>query len=425
MNGIKVKITQLGRVRDSEIIVSPFMVFSGESGLGKSYLALLCHYFFELMVNISRLNHFFIENGIDYNALSKDFDDMGNALTIKKADLEKWMAKDAILYLRYMLGHEGLQGSIDISLPKSFPDTLTYAYKKELTGLVDAEDINTILSLESLSYRIQEKTQFDESPFSLLLRLVLVKHVIGSYFSLDGTFVLPPSRGPVLTEQMIPTTGMYMEFLNDMTDLNRIKPRPDTASETVLDLFNKILEGDVKKEENNYIYTTGGMSMPVSAAAASIREIAPLQMLAKKRNVSKCAILVEEPEAHLHPLKQRMMADIMGALCHDGAIMQITTHSDYFLRRLNELIIYARACKLDGKSEDLNRLSEDVHIVAEMAIDESSIGAYQLVRNTDGTSKAIRQDLSDGVPFAAFSDAIRENINNQDKLEAYFYGRTE
>lgn len=425
MNGIKVKITQLGRVRDSEIIVSPFMVFSGESGLGKSYLALLCHYFFELMVNVSRLNHFFIENGIDYNVLSKDFNDVGNALTIKKADLEKWMAKDAILYLRYMLGHEGLQGSIDISLPKSFPDILTYAYKKELTGLVDAEDINTILSLESLSYRIQEKTQFDESPFSLLLRLVLVKHVIGSYFSLDGTFVLPPSRGPVLTEQMIPTTGMYMEFLNDMTDLNRIKPRPDTASETVLDLFNKILEGEVKKEENNYIYMTGSMSMPVSAAAASIREIAPLQMLAKKRNVSKCAILVEEPEAHLHPLKQRMMADIMGALCHDGAIMQITTHSDYFLRRLNELIIYARACKLDGKSEDLNRLSEDVHIVAEMAIDESSIGAYQLVRNTDGTSKAIRQDLSDGVPFAAFSDAIRENINNQDKLEAYFYGRTE
>lgn len=83
--------------------------------------------------------------------------------------------------------------------------------------------------------------------------------------------------------------------------------------------------------------------MPVSAAAASIREIAPLQILAKKQDVSKCAILVEEPEAHLHPLKQRMMADIIGALSHNGAIMQITTHSDYFLRRLNELIMFAKA----------------------------------------------------------------------------------
>lgn len=86
--------------------------------------------------------------------------------------------------------------------------------------------------------------------------------------------------------------------------------------------------------------------MPVSAAAASIREIAPLQILAKKQDVSKCAILVEEPEAHLHPLKQRMMADIIGALSHNGAIMQITTHSDYFLRRLNELIMFAKAKKL-------------------------------------------------------------------------------
>ena len=425
MKCIKVRIDQLGRIRDSEILVSPLMVFSGESGLGKSYLALLCHYFFELLINTSRLNHFFVDNNIDFNVLSKDFKDAGTALEIKKQDLEAWMAKDAILYLRYMLGYDGIFGQIEITLPESVPDTMAFTYKNELTGLVDKEEIYTILSLGNLRFRIQEKTQFDESPFAFLLRFVLIDYIFGNYQMLDSTFVLPPSRGPILTEQIIPTTGMYSEFLNDMAGLNRIKPRPDTASEIVLKLFRTILEGEVDKEETTYIYTTNDASMPVSAAAASIREIAPLQILAKKQDVSRCAILVEEPEAHLHPLKQRMMADIIGALSHNGAIMQITTHSDYFLRRLNELIMFAKAKKTTDDPDKLRTLSEKVNIVEDMSIDESIIGAYLLRKQADNTSIAVKQDISNGIPFAAFRDAILDNMNYQDILGDYLQDVTE
>lgn len=425
MKCIKVRIDQLGRIRDSEILVSPLMVFSGESGLGKSYLALLCHYFFELLINTSRLNHFFVDNNIDFNVLSKDFKDAGTALEIKKQDLEAWMAKDAILYLRYMLGYDGISGQIEITLPESIPDTMAFTYKNELTGLVNEEDLYTILSLGNLRFRIQEKTQFDESPFAFLLRFVMIDYIFGNYQMLDSTFVLPPSRGPILTEQIIPTTGMYLEFLNDMTGLNRIKPRPDTASEIVLKLFRTILEGEVNKEETTYIYTTNDASMPVSAAAASIREIAPLQILAKKQDVSRCAILVEEPEAHLHPLKQRMMADIIGALSHNGAIMQITTHSDYFLRRLNELIMFAKAKKTTDDPDKLKTLSEKVNIVEDMSIDESIIGAYLLRKQADNTSIAIKQDISNGIPFAAFRDAILDNMNYQDILGDFLQDVTE
>lgn len=425
MKCIKIRIDQLGGIRDSEILVSPLMVFSGESGLGKSYLALLCHYFFELLINTSRLNHFFVDNNIDFNVLSKDFKDAGTALEIKKQDLEAWMAKDAILYLRYMLGYDGISGQIEITLPESVPDTMAFTYKNELTGLVDKEEIYTILSLGNLRFRIQEKTQFDESPFAFLLRFVMIDYIFGNYQMLDSTFVLPPSRGPILTEQIIPTTGMYSEFLNDMAGLNRIKPRPDTASEIVLKLFRTILEGEVNKEETTYIYSTNDASMPVSAAAASIREIAPLQILAKKQDVSRCAILVEEPEAHLHPLKQRMMADIIGALIHNGAIMQITTHSDYFLRRLNELIMFAKAIKTVDEPDKLRTLSEKVNIVEDMSIDESIVGAYLLRKQADNTSIAVKQDISNGIPFSAFRDAILDNMNYQDILGDFLQEVTE
>lgn len=419
MECIRVRVEQLGRLRSSEVVVSPLMVFSGESGLGKSYLALLCHYFFELQTNVDRINHFFIGRNIDYNMLSREFNDSGIALEIKKKELEEWMSKDAILYLRYMLGHEELSGNIHVLLPDTFPETMIYTYKKELSGLVDSEDIYTILTLGPLSYRIQEKTQFDESPFSILLRYVMRYHIFGDHLRLDSTFVLPPSRGPVMTEQIIPTTGMYSEFLRDMATLSRTKPMPDSASKTVLELFNVIMEGEVSRKDARYIYTTTDASMPVSAAAASIREIAPLQILAKKHDVSKCAILVEEPEAHLHPLKQRMMADIIGGLCHNGAVLQITTHSDYFLRRLNELIMYANACQSIEDKEKLKSLAEKLHIVKEITIDVSSVGAYLLLKNEDGTSRAIKQDLAEGIPFTAFWDAITDNLNNQDLLSEF------
>lgn len=425
MNHIKVSIRQLGRIRNSEIEIKPLMVFSGESGLGKSYLALLCHYFFELLVNTNRLSHFFTENDIDFNSVSKKFHDSGDALTINKHDLETWMANDAVHYLRYMLGHDELPGEIHITLPDSFPQTMKYTYKQELIGIVNAEDINTILTLGKLSFRIQEKTQFDESPFAFLLRYVMVDYIFGDYQKLNSTFVLPPSRGPVLTEQFTPTTGMYTEFLTDMTELNRTKPRPDNASEVILSLFRNILEGEVNKEERNYVYTTKGTAMPVSAAAASIREIAPLQILAKRKDVSKCAILVEEPEAHLHPLKQRMMADIIGALSHAGAIMQITTHSDYFLRRLNELIMYDRACSKAADRTKLEDLAHELNICPGISVEATSVGAYLLLRQPDGTSQAVEQNLSHGVPFAAFRDAIKENIKNQDILEEFLQDGTE
>jgi len=118
-------------------------------------------------------------------------------------------------------------------------------------------------------------------------------------------------------------------------------------------------------------------------------------------------------------LKQRMMADIIGALSHNGTFMQITTHSDYFLRRLNELIIFAKAHKAASSNEKLSKLSKNVDIIYEMSIDDTTLGAYLLQKQADGTSKAIRQNLTDGIPFSSFREAIIDNINKQDYLEKF------
>lgn len=59
MNDITIHIDRLGAIKDSEIRLNKLMIFSGESGLGKSYVAALCHYFFYLLLDTHRLSSFF------------------------------------------------------------------------------------------------------------------------------------------------------------------------------------------------------------------------------------------------------------------------------------------------------------------------------------------------------------------------------
>ena len=156
--------------------------------------------------------------------------------------------------------------------------------------------------------------------------------------------------------------------------------------------------------------------MPISAAASSIREIAPLQLLATKVDLEQTAILIEEPEAHLHPNKQRMMADLVGCIHKAGAYVHLTTHSDYFLRRVNELILFQRYAD-NHKEEETLKLAEQTGISASFSIDSTKAVAYLVVRQNDGTSKVIEQDLKHGVPFTSFSDAVKESMRVEDILE--------
>lgn len=48
---IKIYIEELGPIRDSVIELKPFMIFSGESGMGKSYTVLLVHYIYRILCN--------------------------------------------------------------------------------------------------------------------------------------------------------------------------------------------------------------------------------------------------------------------------------------------------------------------------------------------------------------------------------------
>lgn len=423
MNTIKIKIHELGMIRESdEITLNRLMIFSGESGLGKSYLSIICHYVFAVLLDETRITSFFEKKGFDFNELRKNYHSSGIAISFQKSDFEDWLSKDAIVWLGYMIGNKNVKGDIQITLPDRIPNQIDITYDEEMTGLGNEVDTYLKLSLPGLSYRIKDSGGInDESPFAFLFRYYLINVLFDDFKKLSNSFVFPPSRGPILTESFNPTTGMYVEFKKSLQYLVTAKPNTVNVSNRLTSLLQKLLNGHVSRKEGQFLYTTEGTSaeMPLSASAASIRELAPFEFLVENSDISKTAIMIDEPEAHLHPLKQRMMADIMACLLSGGAHLQITTHSDYFIRRLNELIMQHQIQKkTDHKGQQTYfDICSRYNLDPELTIDDNLVSSYLIKRKDALSSVVVKQDLKKGVPFSSFYDAINDSLLLRDELE--------
>lgn len=419
ISSVKFKINCLGAIRDSELSLNQFMVLSGESGLGKSYLAMMSNYIFHLLWSTKRMNNFFKAKGISFNEMRQSWRNKGEAFEISKADFLEWTNNDIVSYLSYMVG-ASINADIEIEIP--IPDTLSFNYSEEIEGLVDAEESYLRLNINNeLSVRTKNEDESlgSESPLAFLLRYYLIDRIFGDYKGFRYNFILPPSRGGVMTETVEPITGLFKEFTGMLKIINSASANPNEVDQHLLEEFRMILDGRVYKDKlsGKYFYETNDAYMPISAAASSIKEIAPLSLFVNRFDVSVSSILIEEPEAHLHPIKQRMMADVLSLLINNNACIQITTHSDYLIRRINELVILHRISM--EHVHDFERICFKLGIPSYLKIDHRCIGAYLLEKQKDGTVRLKCQNTEEGVRFDSFYKALRQNIDNRASLYDY------
>lgn len=422
INSVKFKIKRLGAISDSELSLSQFLILSGESGLGKSYVAMMCNYVFFLLWSRKRLNNFISEQGISFNESRLKWKNKGEAFVIHKADFIPWINRDMASFLSYMIGSD-VHADIEVSLP--IPDKLVFGFSEEIEGLVDAEELYLRLNINNeLFFRTKNEDESigSESPLAFLLRYYLIDRIFGNHNGFKYNFILPPSRGAVMTENLEPITGLFKEFTDMMRIINTSAEKPNEADPHILEEFRRILDGRVYKEKNSgkYYYETNDVNIPISAAASSIKEIAPLSLFINRFNVSVASILIEEPEAHLHPLKQRMMADVLAMLVNNKACIQITTHSDYLIRRINELVMLNQISeKFKEQPEEFEKICEDVNIPSYLKLNHECIGAYLLQRRENGTVEIVCQNIEDGVKFDSFYTALRQNIDMRNLLMGY------
>jgi len=85
----------------------------------------------------------------------------------------------------------------------------------------------------------------------------------------------------------------------------------------------------------------------MDASATSIAEIAPLLLYCRHRATSRDLLFIDEPEAHLHPGNQIVLADILLQLSGSLQGMVIGTHSEFFVMGVSNSLLRAHVEERD------------------------------------------------------------------------------
>jgi predicted ATP-dependent endonuclease of OLD family len=153
-----------------------------------------------------------------------------------------------------------------------------------------------------------------------------------------------------------------------------------------------------------------GKSIPISAAASSVKELVPMLLLLKKfgDKLHEFSVLFEEPEAHLHTTKQVQVADLLAKCMARGTRFIVTTHSDYFLGRINQLI---RLGNSKAQSEDaFKAFCAKKGWKENLVLQKEKISAYYFSEDNEGGASVKLLDITDGVPFDTFTSSVDEQF---------------
>lgn len=116
--------------------------------------------------------------------------------------------------------------------------------------------------------------------------------------------------------------------------------RQEKSYEKVLELFSKALQGRIQKNERGAFFKdANGNELKLENLATGSKILLILKQLVESSRIhSDTLLILDEPEAHLHPEWQNLFAEIIVRLVRDvGCHVVLTTHSINFMLALDTL----------------------------------------------------------------------------------------
>ena len=123
-------------------------------------------------------------------------------------------------------------------------------------------------------------------------------------------------------------------------------------------LENRTLGGQILAKSTTpggypeFCYRPGDAKQDIrlNRASSMVSELAPVVLFLRGDIRQGDTLIIEEPEAHLHPAAQTEMAAILARLVRSGVRVVVTTHSDWFLKEIGNLIREGELEGLAGES---------------------------------------------------------------------------
>ncbi len=142
-------------------------------------------------------------------------------------------------------------------------------------------------------------------------------------------------------------------------------------------LFNDVrnMMGGYYKDSDNEIEFRSvarkgrSFKIPLYLASSSARELSDLYFYLRCVARKDHLLIIDEPESHLDTHNQRLFARLMARLLQTGVKVLITTHSDYVIKELNNLIML-------GQVQDRKEIAGKFQYTEEDVIKPDTVQAY-------------------------------------------------
>lgn len=192
------------------------------------------------------------------------------------------------------------------------------------------------------------------------------------------------SFSPEMHENTSTLTLPYVDFLQLITKFE-INEKDSKKYASIIEFMEKnMVKGNlsIKKEMLpviKYQPEGAGKAIPLFAASSIVSEISPLLLLLKS-GINFKAIIIEEPEAHLHPELQQKMARLIINLMNLGVPVWVTTHSDTILQHINNMLKLKNHTKRSELMKAYDYTNKDV-------LDKKDVKMYQFMQESNGKTR--------------------------------------
>ena len=211
-------------------------------------------------------------------------------------------------------------------------------------------------------------------------------------------------------------SGVLADFLNYLISIGRRRPPHRNRLETALE--RGILNGTVRLDRTEtgypvFAYRPSGWEddLPLMRASSMVSELAPVVLFLRHLVEPGDVLIIEEPEAHLHPAMQATFAQELARLVRSGVRIILTTHSEWFLEQIGNLV---RLSGLpEGRRQDIAGI-EDVDV----ALRPYEVGAWLFKprkRPKGSLVEEVKLDPETGL-YPTDYDKVSETLYNQSAM---------
>ena len=203
-------------------------------------------------------------------------------------------------------------------------------------------------TLEMVSYIIrlvQERIRHNTVPAHSFYFPAGRSGILQGHKSLSASIINNAQFGGIESIQVPKLTGVVSDFIANVI---LIPDRQAHFFKLAQQLESELLRGHIELQSGEggvlpeIIYKSKQYGIPLHRTSSTISEIAPLSLYLKYLISPSSLLIIEEPEAHMHPANQLIFAKYIAKMIRSGLNVLITTHSVFLLECLGKLMLASK-----------------------------------------------------------------------------------